>query len=541
MPIQETLQGNKQHAVPQNIMDVEFKLIGDLTMRQFVYLLIFSGIAYGAYILNVPVLLKWPLILVSVVAGLGFAFLPVEDRGLDEWIVYFFQAVYNETQMVWRKEPKPPSAFLYENLSMVQQELITLAPTSSRRKLEQYLQAEKGDKEKDAYDQLEASYVLKVQEAFATVSPETSVILEEPEGLEMPEFMMEPEEEEFVTEESMPTEEVTEEVTPTVPTITEGTLEKPETVPSAPTPKVITEKKREVAKPKPKPKPRPRPAVRLPSAAEDIIVTPLTPDMHAGRKFTSMLPSQGTIVLPIRGEKVLKTTSETQIDQDAAKKADQLKAFMSQIKTSTKPEDLPYSRPGVPEQTSEKEIISEEAQRLIDQLQQENTQLSTEIQNLKTGLEAGTPQEQENKKIKISQLEKEMSEKTTTIVKLKEQIKSLKPEESLDPELPEAMSSKLGQIPEHLQPKTPNTLAGVIRNIQARGLKNVTMLVKNAKGDPIRALKTNELGEFSLTNPLPNGSYKVEVDVNNVTGLTFDIINFDAKGEIIPAMEFVGK
>ncbi|KKU57584.1 MAG: hypothetical protein UX79_C0008G0018, partial [candidate division WWE3 bacterium GW2011_GWB1_47_11] len=35
MPIKDELKINKQHAVPQNIMDVEFRIIGDLTMRQF--------------------------------------------------------------------------------------------------------------------------------------------------------------------------------------------------------------------------------------------------------------------------------------------------------------------------------------------------------------------------------------------------------------------------------------------------------------------------------------------------------------------------
>jgi len=49
MGIQEVQLTNKQHAVPQNIMDVEFKLIGDLTMRQFAYLIIFGGLAWTCF------------------------------------------------------------------------------------------------------------------------------------------------------------------------------------------------------------------------------------------------------------------------------------------------------------------------------------------------------------------------------------------------------------------------------------------------------------------------------------------------------------
>src|SRR3972149_7530941 len=115
MPLKDAPQYNKQHAVPQNIMDVEFRLIGDLTMRQFFYVLIFFGIAYGVFNLGIPAIFKWPTIMLLVGGGLGFAFIPIEDRGLDEWVVNFFKAAYSENQMIWRKEPTPPTAFLYGN------------------------------------------------------------------------------------------------------------------------------------------------------------------------------------------------------------------------------------------------------------------------------------------------------------------------------------------------------------------------------------------------------------------------------------------
>ena len=53
-------------------------------------------------------------------------------------------------------------------------------------------------------------------------------------------------------------------------------------------------------------------------------------------------------------------------------------------------------------------------------------------------------------------------------------------------------------------------------------------------------MKANNLGEFSISNPLTNGHYIIEVDANSSTGFRFDIMEFEAKGEIIPAMEFVG-
>lgn len=139
MPINDIQTTNRQHAVPQNIMDVEFKIIGDLTMRQFFYLALFSAIAYASFTtFNNPVF-KYPISMISALIGLGFAFVPIEERGLDQWTVNFIKAVYAPTQRIWKKEPMLPKAFSFESINVVQQEIIALSPTLSRRKLEQYL------------------------------------------------------------------------------------------------------------------------------------------------------------------------------------------------------------------------------------------------------------------------------------------------------------------------------------------------------------------------------------------------------------------
>ncbi|MCA9308726.1 PrgI family protein [candidate division WWE3 bacterium] len=138
MPLNEPQLTNKQHAVPQNIMDVEFKIIGELTMRQFIYVMIFGAIGYVIFITFTSGI-KWFFIILSVSFGLALALVRLEERWLDEWVVNFFKSVYAQNQRVWRQEPIPPIAFTYQNINRVKQELITLTPTSSRRKLEEYL------------------------------------------------------------------------------------------------------------------------------------------------------------------------------------------------------------------------------------------------------------------------------------------------------------------------------------------------------------------------------------------------------------------
>src|SRR3990167_11508299 len=84
--------------------------------------------------------------------------------------------------MVWRKDPTLPLAFLYQNLSMVKQELITLTPTSSRRKLEEYLDTQEGKAVVDPLDIHEQEYIKMVHDAYANAPQvSTSVTLEEPE------------------------------------------------------------------------------------------------------------------------------------------------------------------------------------------------------------------------------------------------------------------------------------------------------------------------------------------------------------------------
>ena len=484
MPLKDAPQYNSQHAVPQNIMDVEFKLIGDLTMRQFFYVLIFFGLAYGVFNIGIPVVIKWPIILALVGAGLGFAFVPIEDRGLDEWIVNFFQAVYSESQMIWHKDPSPPAAFLQNNLASIQHDLITLTPTASRRKLEQYLQDQYQSEQKtEAFEQLEESYIMKVKNAFASFEPSakqapTAVIEDSP----------------IITS----TETVEPETIESKPSVT--------TTPSQPPAGDAGPPK----KSPPKPKATPQPSLPIPE--DRIFVEPITPDRHAGRRFTSMLPSQGTIVLPIRGERVLRTVEEQEPSESSLTKAKQLKDLIDQIKGR--------------EQVTQREEavkVGGEASQLIENLQKENEELQRQIDLLRQG-SADTSE--------IQELEKKSAETVQTIAKLREQVSSLRDQGG---------SSKLGVIPDHLKQTTANTLAGVVRNFQGTDLSNVLLVIKGSHGDPVRAMKTNDLGEFSVTNPLVNGKYQIETDVNGSTSFHFDIIDFEAKGEIIPPVEIVGK
>ncbi|MBI2337818.1 PrgI family protein [Candidatus Daviesbacteria bacterium] len=96
------------HPIPQNVTSFQFKLVGDMTLKQFGYLAAGSAFAYFVFIVfarDYP-FIAWPVIVFSALLGIGFAFLPIASRPLDYWLVAFLKAVYSPTYRVWKKNRK---------------------------------------------------------------------------------------------------------------------------------------------------------------------------------------------------------------------------------------------------------------------------------------------------------------------------------------------------------------------------------------------------------------------------------------------------
>lgn len=116
----------EQHPIPQNVTSFEFHLVGDMTLKQFLYLGTGIGTAYLLYAATFyshPIF-ALPLIIISSILGVSFAFLPIFDRPLDHWVKAFFEAVYSPTIGFWqvRNGPKqklaPNDPFLKNRLQL---------------------------------------------------------------------------------------------------------------------------------------------------------------------------------------------------------------------------------------------------------------------------------------------------------------------------------------------------------------------------------------------------------------------------------------
>ncbi|HEC64439.1 MAG TPA: hypothetical protein ENI23_04015 [bacterium] len=98
----------ERHSVPQNIMDVEFKLFGSLTVRQFANLA--AGILVGVllYFFDIPGIIKWPLIVFSAFMGLALALFEINGQPFSRWLGNFIIAMFTTQRKVWKKNPKIP-------------------------------------------------------------------------------------------------------------------------------------------------------------------------------------------------------------------------------------------------------------------------------------------------------------------------------------------------------------------------------------------------------------------------------------------------
>lgn len=95
-------------------------------------------------------------------------------------------------------------------------------------------------------------------------------------------------------------------------------------------------------------------------------------------------------------------------------------------------------------------------------------------------------------------------------------------------------------------PDTPNVIVGIVKDPRGNVLPNMLVEVKDKDGNPVRAFKTNPLGQFASATPLAPGMYTVELEdpkkqnkfnsiqlaATNQILLPIEIISHDAREEL---------
>ena len=135
-----------QHPIPRQITSFEFKLIGFMTLRQFLYLVIFFPIGFLVFRLFPIPLVNIGLGALVAIFGLALAFVPINERPLEVWIRNFIHKLNSPTQFVFKKSNKP--IHIFDELYFVADPHRVFSHIDSQKKLSAYLSQKAETKKK---------------------------------------------------------------------------------------------------------------------------------------------------------------------------------------------------------------------------------------------------------------------------------------------------------------------------------------------------------------------------------------------------------
>lgn len=430
-------------------MSVEFKLIGSMTVRQFMYAAIGVIGGYLCYVSGLPFIFKWPLVLVVTLGGLGFAFIPLGDRGMDIWIRNFLMAISKPTVRIWKKEPLVP-AYLQGNFATIMKnEMLTIAPANSRAKLLAYLgEAEKSNAQvKNKFDVAEELFLERLNYGQTPVkttttvitAPEKEILLPANTKLNLPNFNLKP----TVEPESEKDNKKT--------NLTEQVLDLKSLVTKIKSDSGVIFKlaTNQVSKPKEEP--------------------------------TEEVPALLTAELK---------KLEMEVKAKEAKELAEKTAVKQEVLTTPAPPTPPPSQPVITP-TTETSMAGDQLLKSYQAITKAQTQKPSDV---KPKLEMGE--------------------------KPREVAEELKTEKNI------------------VLSNSPNVINGVVKDSKDKMIQGAIVVVKDEAGDPVRALKTNEIGQFVVSTPLPNGKYYVTASLPGWRFATMEVI---ADGRLLPPLSFVNK
>lgn len=404
----------ENHPIPQDITGFQFKLIGNMTVRQFAYLAVGVVLAWICYALPLPFLIKLPFALVFGLSGVAFAFLPIEGRPMDTMISNFVKALLNPTQFIYVKTGgefySPPAINTNHPSAAAQRQQTT---TLSGDRLKSFLDS-LPKRPKNKLDEKEMVFF----ESLANISSPGS-------GRSIP--------------------SVSPNYTP------------PHIFSAAPVKASDLKKKEEEDK------------------------------------------KDAQIKEPVN--------SQEEASQDVLLgKA----SVLEQELQKAKEEERHQAQGSADFQAAHQKVL--ELENLLNDTVAQKKQLENQILSLQKKLDM------QGKKVYSP----------SVAVPEKEPTKNIR-------SIPKSMGKGVG-IPN--APEYPNVITGIIKDPRSNPLANILVEVKDSDGNPVRAFKTNAIGQFASATPLINGTYTIEFE--DPKGVSkFDTIQFVADGNIILPVEVI--
>ncbi len=95
----------ENHPIPQDVTGFQFKIIGDMTLKQFAYLCVSVILSWAFFSAHISPFFKIPVALFLLIFGILLAFVPFEGRPMDQMIMHFIKALFSPNQWMYEKTP----------------------------------------------------------------------------------------------------------------------------------------------------------------------------------------------------------------------------------------------------------------------------------------------------------------------------------------------------------------------------------------------------------------------------------------------------
>lgn len=449
------------HPIPQNVTNFEFHLVGDMTLKQFGYLAAGLGLAFLVFttLSTVQPIIAWPVIIISALLGVAFAFLPIQERPLDHWVGAFFRAIFKPTSLKYSSRIISPDDPLFS------------------RRLGHYIKTYK-------YNQARLHaplgnpnlYPASVSSAAPGIKPPAPAQTVQKKQSFMDKFKA------GQTSFAPPgtNQGIGHNVQGTVKNQNQKSLDTPVAIAS---PSTLPPQE----SPKPSPSPvqvfEPLPSLDISSGtARSAAPVPLAPAIPTPAP-------QPDVLNPNELKKTVELAKEAQKSQQEIIK---IEASLSMIKNKV-------AEPGV-----DPKSYIEQFEDLLTQLQKLNYKASRTAQEL-AEVSKAVPQ--------TAQPVEMMHAKTSAPVKAQ-------------------------SIPTLKLTSFPNVLNGIVTDSRGNYIEGAIVVAHDKQGLPVRALKSNKLGQFVAATPLPNGEYSIVVEKDS---LSFDKVGIELRNEILPPILVAAK
>ncbi len=514
-------------------MDVEFKLIGNLTLRQFAYVAVGMGLAYITFTAPLASIIRLPLAVFLGAAGVFFAFYPIDDRSLDIWFINYFRAIYKPQRRLWTKQGHLPD-FYYLDLKTHQQQKKNETKEADTRLLT-YLSTKKTGLPQTIADLSEEKMLHQINSLIIseTGTPTTTHPIPPATTLTSIAYKkVEAEPQTLASKINYATTAIP------IQTTRQGTIFRNPITQAKPPDPVILKQQLKANKPTP-------PTTTLPN------LKPAKPeDAHiANQRNEQILTEVKQIINSLKeyntagGTPIINPQKFPEVAQAITKQPKQVSVKkLTQTKPARPPATSNLAELKVPTPPITPPTPTEINNQQMATLQAQNQQIITQLQQTKKTLAqiTNTPTELLTKPPTPDQpINKPAPQATTPITPsppnlieqrqadLEKQLLTEKEQLATPP-----AKNTTTIHPQEIPPLTnkPNVINGVVYNAKGELVSDAIILIRDNANVPKWASRTNKAGQFSMTSPVTNGKYRLEVQKPK---LTFDIIELEATGKLI--------